>query len=237
MSAPSLVARIRRRQAEGVMPVLSEIKVRSPKEGDLLRGRVPEELARTYAARPIAGISIVTEAVDFGGSLDLIRRVAPLVDAPVLRKDFIRDARGMEETAEAGAAAVLLTIGVLGLELLAEMHVAARACGLETLVEIHDAAELERFLVLGVTPDLLGINNRDILVGETDEGDVSLTEQLVAGVPDGWLVLSESAIGGPQDAVRARDAGADALLVGTAILSAPDPGAAIDALTGIGWAA
>jgi indole-3-glycerol phosphate synthase len=234
---PSLVDRIRLRQREGRMPVLSEIKVRSPKEGDLLRGRTPEELARSYASRPIAGISIVTEPVDFGGSIDIIRRVARIVDTPILRKDFIRKARGMEETAEAGGSAVLLTVGVLGVERLAEMHAAARACGLETLVEVHDALELERFLALGIAPDLLGINNRDILVGETDDGDVSLTEHVAAGVPAGWLVLSESAIHGPADAVRARDAGADALLVGTAILRAADPCEAIDGLVGIGWKA
>ena len=217
------------------MPVLSEIKVRSPKEGDLLRGRTPEELARTYASRPIAGISIVTEPLDFGGSVDLIRRVARIVDAPILRKDFIREARGMDETADAGASAVLLTVSVLGVELLANLHAAAKSCDLETLVEIHDARELERFLELGIAPDILGINNRNILMGETDDGDVSLTETLVAGVPDGWLILSESAIGGPEDALRARNAGVDALLVGTAILSAEDAGAAIDGLVGIGW--
>lgn len=219
------------------MPLLSEIKVRSPKEGDLLRGRTPEELARAYASRPIAGISIVTERRDFGGSVDLIRRVASIVDAPILRKDFIRTADGMEETAEAGASAVLLTVGVLGLELLADMHAAARACGLETLVETHDTPELEHILALGIVPDLLGINNRNILVGETDDGDVSLTEGLAAAVPAGWLVLSESAIRGPADARRARSAGADALLVGTAILTAADPGEAIDGLVGIGWPA
>jgi indole-3-glycerol phosphate synthase len=234
---PSLVERIRLRQREGLMPVLSEIKVRSPKEGNLLRGRTPEELARAYASRPIAGISIVTEPLDFGGSLDLVRRVAQIVDVPILRKDFIRAAQGMQETADAGGSAVLLTMGVLGSELLGELHVAAKACGLETLVEVHDANELARVLALGITPDLLGINNRDILVGETDDGDVSLTERVAAAVPPGWLVLSESAIRGPEDARRARDAGADALLVGTAILQADDPGEAIDGLVGIGWSA
>ena len=233
---PSLVERIRRRQREGLLPVLSEIKVRSPKEGDLLRGRAPDDLARAYASRPIAGISVVTEPIDFGGSLDLIRLISPLVDVPILRKDFIRDPAGMEETADAGASAVLLTIGVLGGGLLAELHAAAKSHELETLVETHDAEELQRVRALGVEPDLLGINNRDILVGETDEGDVSVTEGLTARVPSGWLVLSESAIDGPEDARRARDAGADAVLVGTSILKAADPCRAIDELVSVGWA-
>jgi indole-3-glycerol phosphate synthase len=217
------------------MPVLAEIKVRSPKEGELLRGRSPEQLARAYASKPIAGISVVTEPVDFGGSLALIERIAPLVDAPILRKDFIRDRQGMDETAAAGASAVLLTYRVLGEELLVAMHAAARAAGLETLLETHDADEVERVVALGLEPDLLGINNRDILRGETDDGDVSRTEGVASAVPEGWLVLSESAIAGPEDAHRAREAGADAILVGTAILQAADPGAMIDALTGVGW--
>lgn len=217
------------------MPVLSEIKVYSPKEGDLLRGRVPEELAQLMASRPVAGISIVTEPNDFHGSLDLVRRIAPLVDVPILRKDFIRTAAGMQETAEAGASAVLVTVCLLDDELLVELCEAARACGLETLVETHDQADLDRVLALGLEPDLLGINNRDIVRLEVDDGDVSRTEGLAARVPHGWLVLSESAISGPVDAERARAAGADAVLVGTSILRAADTAAAIDALVGIGW--
>jgi indole-3-glycerol phosphate synthase len=231
----SLAGSIRRRQAEGALPVLSEIKVRSPKEGDLMRGRDPVALARTMAARPVAGISVVTEPRDFGGSVELLREVAAAVDAPVLRKDFVRDVAGLEETAAAGAAAILLTVSMIERGLLAELHAAAQGLGLDTLVEVHERAELEWVLAEGLQPDLLGVNNRDIRIGEVDDGDVSLTEGLAALVPDGWLVLSESAISGPADALRAREAGADAVLVGTSILKAPDPAAAIDALTAVGW--
>jgi indole-3-glycerol phosphate synthase len=234
---PSLAERIRQRQAEGAMPVVSEIKVHSPKEGDLLRGRAPAELARTMAARAVAGISVVTEERDFGGSVELLRKVTAAVDAPVLRKDFVRDLDGLEETHDAGASVLLLTVAVLAGPLLAELHGTARKLGLETLVEVHDRDELDQVLALGVEPSILGINNRDILVLERDDGDVSRTESLAAHVPGGWLVLSESAIAGPDDARRARDAGADAVLVGTSILQAPDPAEAIDALVGVGWTA
>jgi indole-3-glycerol phosphate synthase len=219
------------------MPVLSEIKVRSPKDGDLLRGRSARELARTMASRPIAGLSVVTEPRDFGGSLELLRGLATAVDAPILRKDFVRDAEGVRETAEAGASMLLLTVSMIEDPLLSELHAAARESGLETLVETHDRDEIDRVLALGLEPDLLGINNRDILVLETDDGDVSQTESLASLAPPGWLVLSESAIRGPDDAARARDAGADAVLVGTSILQAQDPAAAIDELIGIGWRA
>jgi indole-3-glycerol phosphate synthase len=231
----SLSASIRERQQQGLLPVLSEIKIHSPKDGDLLRGREPEALARAMGARGIAGLSVVTEPKDFGGSLDLVRRVRPLVDVPILRKDFVTDERGLEETLAAGADAILLTVLVLGIERLARLHAAARERGLETLVETHDRGEIGQVVESGLRPDLLGINNRNILLLEKDDGDVSRTESLAALAPAGSLVLSESSIRGPDDARRARDAGADAVLVGTAILLAPDLGQAIDALVAVGW--
>jgi indole-3-glycerol phosphate synthase len=233
----SLAASIRRRQAEGRLPVVSEIKVRSPKEGDLLRGRDPGALARMMSARRVAGISVVTETRDFGGSLDLLRDVTAVVDAPVLRKDFVQDRAGLDETVSAGAAAILLTVCMIQRDVFVELHGAAHELGLETLVEVHDAGELEWVRAQRLEPDILGINNRNIMIREIDDGDVSLTEELASLVPGGWLVLSESAIAGPDDARRAREAGADAVLVGTSILQAPDPGAAIDAFAAVGWPA
>jgi indole-3-glycerol phosphate synthase len=244
------------------MPVLSEIKVRSPKDGDLMRGRAPEALAGAMAACPIAGLSVVTEADDFGGDLDIVRRVRPVVLVPILRKDFLRTEADLDETVEAGADAVLLTVCMQDDESLARLHAAARERGLETLVEVHDEDDVRRVRALGLRPDVLGINNRDILVREIDDGDVTVTERLAAvffgdtpnpvflgdtpdpvflgdtpnpGGPAGTILLSESAISGPGDAVRARTAGADAVLVGTSILQAADPGAAIRALVGVGW--
>lgn len=235
MTPPALVATIRRRQREGRLPVLAEIKVRSPREGDLLRGRAPEDLARIYADLPIAGVSVVTERERFGGDPDIVRRVRPLVHVPILRKDFPGSVDDLAETREVGAQAVLLTVGMLTDSRLATLHAAARDLGLETLVEVHDEDDLARVVALDLRPDLLGVNNRDIRVGETDEGDVSLTERLASRLPPGVVVLSESAIGGPRDARRARDAGADAVLVGTAILLAPDTQSMVESLIAVGW--
>jgi len=173
------------------MPVLSEIKVRSPKDGDLLRGRDPEELATAMAGAGIAGLSIVTAPEDFDGDLELVRRIRRRVDVPILRKDFTREMGDLDETVEAGADAILLTAAFLDDETLGVLHDAAHARGLETLVETRSEAELARVGALGLQPDLLGINNRDITLLERDDGDVSRTERLAAHAHDGQLLLSE----------------------------------------------
>ena len=231
----SLAASIRRRQAEGVMPVISEIKVHSPKEGDLLRGRAPEDLAAVMVTLPVAGVSVVTDLVHFLGDTGIIRAIRPFVPVPILRKDFTQSERDLDETVDVGADAILLTVCLLGDERLVKLHTGAHDRGLETLVEVHDDKDIARVVDLGLRPDVLGVNNRDIQIGETDDGDVGLTERLLPALPPGSVVLSESAISGPDDARRARAAGADAVLVGTALLQAPDPAEAIRALTDVGW--
>ena len=230
-----LAGSIRTRQAAGVMPVLSEIKMRSPKDGDLLRGRDPEELAEAMAGAGIAGLSIVTAPEDFDGDLEIVRRIRRRVDVPILRKDFTREVTDLDETVEAGADAILLTAALLDDETLGVLNDAAHARGLETLIETHTEAELARVGALGLQPDLLGINNRDIKLLERDDGDVSRTERLAANVHEGQLLLSESSIDGAQAVRRARKAGADAVLVGTWILTADDPVEAIETLISVGW--
>ena len=126
----SLAASIRRRQAEGVMPVISEIKVFSPKEGDLLRGRTPEDLAAVMATTPVAGVSVVTDLIHFGGDTDIIRTIRPLVPVPILRKDFTASERDLDETVDCGADAILLTVCLLHDEPLVRLAAAALDRGL-----------------------------------------------------------------------------------------------------------
>jgi indole-3-glycerol phosphate synthase len=180
-------------------------------------------------------VSVVTDLIHFGGDTDIIRTIRPLVAVPILRKDFTASERDLDETVACGSDAILLTVCLLYDEALARLHAAAHDRGLETLVEVHDDKDIARVIDLALTPDVLGVNNRDIQIGETDEGDVTLTERLIPSLPAGSVLLSESAITGPDDARRARAAGADAVLVGTSILQAEDPAGAIRALVEVGW--
>lgn len=229
---PSLVAAIRARQAAGAFPVIGEVKVRSPKEGDLLAGRDPVAYARLLAESGVAGVSVVTEPDHFGGSVDLLRAVASAVDLPVLAKDFVTSPGQLDALVDAGAAAVLLIAAHLSPEALAELVEHAHARGVETLAEAHTASEAR--IVAGVPTDLLGINNRDITVLEVDDSDVARTAELARLYPAGRVVVSESAIASAADVRRAAAAGADAVLVGTAALRSGDPAAFLRGLVAVG---
>ncbi|WP_084219004.1 indole-3-glycerol-phosphate synthase [Syntrophorhabdus aromaticivorans] len=229
----SLSASIRKRQQEGWFPVISEIKVRSDKEGDLLGRRDPVELAREMVRCPVAGISVVTEPEHFGGSMGLLRSVAAAVGLPVLHKDFITSERRIEESAAFGASAILLIAAMLGTEQLARLIEAAKNCGLETLVEAHTLTEVRRIEDLGF--DLMGINNRDITVYETDDDDVARTEDLARFCGQGRPLISESSINTAEEVRRAGRSGADAVLIGTAVLKAEPMSELLGELVSVGW--
>lgn len=227
-SGASFVDALEAARAGGRLPVISEVKCISPKDGDLLAGRDPAELARTMVEAGAACISVVTEPRHFGGSMELLREVTAAANVPVLRKDFVTDAKGVEATREAGASCLLLTVAKMDWQTLVDLRGVARSIGLQTLVEVHDREEMDRALL--VDPDLLGINNRDILRLERDDGTVSNTLELIRAVPQGVRVLSESAIASPADARAAVEAGALAVLVGTYVLRAPDTAEAVRGL-------
>ena len=231
----SLVASIRQKQQEGRLPVISEVKVSSPKEGDLMLGRDPIVLGRTMCSCSIAGLSVIIEGGVWGGSPALIEQILPDVSVPILAKCMHKTSEDLKISATAGANAALLVVCMLDDEQLMALHETAKGFGLETLVEVHTEEELQRVMQLGIQADILGINNRDIAVGEVDDGNVSVTERLSAMVPTGTVVLSASSIEGPDDARRARDAGADVVLVGTSILRASDTVKAIEDLVAVGW--
>ena len=229
----SLTASIKRRQGEVRFPVISEIKVRSDKEGDLLRGRDPVRLAKEMARLPVAGISVVTEPEHFGGHMDLLRAIAAAVDVPVLHKDFITSARQIRESADCGASAVLLIAAMLGTEQLICLVDEARSQGLETLVEVHTIEEMGKMACLEF--DLMGINNRDITIYETDDGNVDRTETLAAACRRDRPLISESSIHHAGEVRRVGRSGADAVLIGTAVLKSECMAGFLSELIGVGW--
>ncbi|MCD6373443.1 MAG: indole-3-glycerol phosphate synthase TrpC [Thermococcus sp.] len=199
--------------------IIAELKLYSPKYGDLLKGRDPFEILRAYERAGAVGISYITEPWHFRGSFEFLRKLCQETELPVLRKDFITEREDIERTAEAGASAVLLIARLLGEEL-AEFVDVAREHGLDTLVEVHSKGELS--IALQTNTTMIGINNRDIRKLELDDGDVSLTERLAPLIPKRYVRVSESGISTMDDLRRALRL-TDAALIGTALMKAEDP--------------
>ncbi len=210
---------------KGRVPLVVDIKPVSPRDGDLVGSRDPAALARMLDAAGVCALSVVTEPEHFGGSLDMLREVASSVSLPVLRKDFLRSPEDVDASLEAGAAAVLLTLSTVHELEAPGLYRRIHSLGMEPLVEVHTPQELHFALGLTPEPTVIGINNRDITRLEKDDGDVGVTELLAPLVPEGVVILSESAMLTPEDVARAFAAGADGVLVGTAVLQAEDPAA------------
>jgi len=204
----------------GFVAVIPDIKCVSPKEGDLLQGRDPVEVATLLVASGACLLSVVTEREHFGGSVGLLRDIACNVDVPVLRKDFITDEAMLLESLDFGASAVLLICSILDEDKLSLLYRQALVLGLEPFVEVHNEMELEWARQLGAP--LIGINNRNIETLELDEGGPARTAALAPHVPEGSLLVSESGILSPRDACIAARAKAHGILVGTALWQAPD---------------
>jgi indole-3-glycerol phosphate synthase len=216
-----LSAAVRGAKKRGMIPLVGDIKPVSPRDGELVGARDEAAFARMLVEAGACALSVVTEPTHFGGSLQILRRVCHAVKVPVLQKDFFLSAEQFEEAKSQGADAVLLILATTPDSVTPVLYRQARQLGLEVVVEIHNRRELER--ALDLSPQIIGINNRDILRLETDSGDVRVTEELAPLVPDGILKISESSLQSEEDVRRAVKAGADAVLVGTAILRAADP--------------
>lgn len=220
---PSFAAALRR--ADGRLAVISEIKRRSPSAGEIKAGASAADQAARYQSAGADAISVLTDAKYFGGTLGDLREVTAHFHAtppavPCLRKDFMVHPLQVLEAREAGASAILLIVRALADEEIRRLHAAATAAGLDALFEIHHEAELARALTHGAR--LIGVNNRDLAVFKTDLG---LSERLIPRFPRDVIAVSESGIHTAADAARARQAGAHAVLVGEALMRAPDPAA------------
>jgi indole-3-glycerol phosphate synthase len=226
------------RQARGRPALIAEIKRGSPSRGLLVADFDPLRLAAIYADNDAAAISVLTDERYFGGSLDDLRAVAQAQGRragglPLLRKDFICDPYQIYQARAAGADAILLIVASLAPPLLAELLALAHALGMAALVETHDEAELE--IALASRARLIGINNRNL-----HDFTVSLETTLRLGrqVPAEVCLVAESGIFAAEDVARLAGVereggrGVDAILVGEALVTAPDVGAKVRTLSG-----
>ncbi len=208
----SLPAALDDAAADGRVPVIAEVKPTSPTT-DGERDDDPVELAREMVAGGAAALSVLTEPEHFDGSTDALRAVRDAVDVPVLRKDFLLEAAQLDAVE---ADAVLLIARFLdGDGELESMLAAARERGFQALVEVHDREELRRAVDAGA--DVIGVNNRDLAALEVD---LDTFESVAPHAPDDVTLVAESGISTPADVRRMRAAGADGLLVGSAIMDA-----------------
>jgi indole-3-glycerol phosphate synthase/phosphoribosylanthranilate isomerase len=198
---------------------IAEIKRRSPSAGDLRPDADPARIAPAYARAGAAAVSVLVDA-RFGGTWDDLRAARAASDVPLLAKGFFSTPEDLRTAKETGADAVLLLLRDLEDDTTRSLTAEADRLGLDTLVEAHDAAELDRGIALGAP--VLGVNARDLTTFAIDR-DAQLA--LLARIPADRVVVAESGIVSRAHGAAAELAGADAILVGSALMRAPDPAA------------
>jgi indole-3-glycerol phosphate synthase len=206
--------------------LIAEHKRRSPSAGTIREGTSCADVVRAYERGGAAALSILTEEAHFGGTLADLREARGATELPILRKDFTIDPYQLYEAKAAGADAVLLVVGAMNQDELASLYREAHALDLDAVVEIHDEEELDK--ALEVDADVLGINNRDL---EDFSVDIQRTFDLLADIPAGKVVVSESGIHSRYQIDELEQVGVDAILIGEALMRAPDPEAAVRELT------
>lgn len=204
------------------LAVVAEVKRRSPSRGDLAPDLDPVAQAAAYAEGGASAISVLTEPEFFSGSAADLVSVAAKLELPVLRKDFTLDPVQVWEARSLGAAAVLLIVAALDDSSLGQLLAETRAAGLDALVEVHTDDEARRAVAAGAS--IIGVNNRDL----TDFSvDLATSERIRSLLPAEVVTVAESGILTAADAARMTAAGYDAVLVGEALVRAPDPAALV----------
>lgn len=218
---PSFGGALRR----NTVAVIAEVKRRSPSAGVIREDLDPAERAVLYAKHGAAAVSVLTDGPFFGGSIEDLRSAAARCTVPVLLKDFLLDEVQILEARAAGAAAVLLIVRALGPRLAPLLRQAAE-WRLAALVEVHTEQELSAALQAGAS--IIGVNSRD-LDTFTINADAAL--RIITRVPSHCIAVAESGMSRPADVERAAKAGADAVLIGTALSAAGSPASLLEALS------
>lgn len=200
------------------LSIIAEVKRSSPSKGDLSKIPNADQLARDYAESGAAVVSVLTEERRFKGSLMDFQQVRSAIDIPMLRKDFIVSEYLVEESRAYGADLILLIVAALDNHELRSFSEIAIGLGMDVLVEVHDETELER--ALSINPEIIGVNSRNL---KTLEVDQAAFKRLLPMIPSGILKVAESGISRKADAEYAFEYGADAILVGEALVKASNP--------------
>lgn len=223
-SPPSFHAALRRPE----VAVIAELKRKSPSAGLIAPRLVPADRAAVYQSAGAAALSVLTEPAHFGGAVADLEAVHAAVSLPLLRKDFILHELQIIEARAAGAAAVLLIVRALDAQMLRGLLAASRRWGMDAVVEAHDRREVDVALAAGA--DIIGVNSRDL---GNFTVDTAAAWQLVQELPAGVIAVAESGMKDVAAVRAAAAAGADAVLVGSALSSADDPATLLAGMAGI----
>lgn len=200
------------------LSVIAEVKRASPSKGALAKISDPAELALRYQAGGATAVSVLTEGRKFGGSLADLDAVRSAINIPILRKDFMVEDYQIFESRAHGADIVLLIVAALSDLQLSEFYAIAKSLGMQVLVETHTSEEVERALLLD--PEIIGVNARDLTTLKIDLGAF---DKLAKAIPAGKIKVAESGISSVAEVISYRNSGAEAILVGEALVKDGDP--------------
>lgn len=217
----------------GLMRVIAEVKQASPSQGQIAERFEPGDIAKAYEEGGAAAVSVLTERRRFLGEMAHLEQVRAAVALPVLRKEFIFTEYQIWEARAGGADAVLLIAAILETAQMEDLRALAEELGMGALVEVYEEEELGRALEAGTR--VLGVNNRNLKTFEVDTGHTArVFGRLTPAQREALLLVSESGIFGWREVAPLVDEGVDAILVGEALMRAPDAGELLRELRGIG---
>jgi indole-3-glycerol phosphate synthase len=200
------------------LSVIAEVKRSSPSKGALAKISDPAELALRYQAGGATAVSVLTEGRKFGGSLADLDAVRSAINIPILRKDFMVDDYQIFESRAHGADIILLIVAALSDLQLSELYAISKSLGMQVLVETHTLEEVER--ALSLDPEIIGVNARDLTTLKIDLGAF---DKLAKAIPAGKIKVAESGISSVAEVISYRNSGAEAILVGEALVKDGDP--------------
>ncbi len=216
----------------GLMRVIAEVKQASPSQGQIAESFQPAEIAQAYEAGGAAAISVLTERRRFLGEMAHLEGVRDAVALPVLRKEFIFTEYQILEARAGGSDAVLLIAAILETAQMEDLRALTEELGMDALVEVYAEEELGRALEAGTR--VLGVNNRNLKTFEVDTEHTSrVFARLTPEQREDIVLVSESGIFGWEEVAPLVDEGVDAILVGEALMRAPDSGELLRELRGI----